>query len=78
MKEFNLELRYYVIKIKDLVALSSEEVYLLDEILDRLSTYRCLNGTSEIDAIVGESHWKCYPTVLELVKQEYLNENTTK
>lgn len=72
-KGFVKEMRYIVIKTKDMDAaeLTNEERQALGDILAKIAKKRHDSGKHPLEGVFIESDWKCYDAAWKLVRQEW-------
>lgn len=78
MNDFKKEIKYLVLKYKDIEAagFSDEEKVDMYRLINRIELARAQRGKPPLECVVVESEWHCYDKVWEMVELEY-NQNTS-
>lgn len=70
MSEFKRELRYFVLKVKDVDKfLNDKDKVELNRILDKISFGRSINGKEDLECVVVENDWPEYEQVWDMIKK---------
>lgn len=70
-KGFKKEMRYLVLKLKDMDCLNEMERDILKIITDKVAEHRAKAGKAPLEGVFIESDWNCYDAAWKLVRQEW-------
>lgn len=70
-KGFTKEMRYLVLKLKDLSCLNEMERDILKIITDKVAAHRTSQGKQQLEGVFIEKDWACHDAAWKLVAQEF-------